>query len=88
MDKQRAQKERLQLTQDADAQERSQARDRSVQESIGFVGNDYARATIQSDSGLRVPSGTSGYLWNQKAAASNNKNRGKEIGPVKNQATF
>ena len=51
MDKQRAQKERLQLTQDADAQERSQARDPSVQASIGFVGHDYARAAIQSDSG-------------------------------------
>ena len=88
MDKQRAQKERLQLTQDADAQERSQARDPSVQASIGFVGHDYARAAIQSDSGSRVPSGTSGYLWNQKAAASNNKNRGEEIRWVNYQATY
>ena len=27
----------------------------------------------------RVPSGTSGYLWNLKIATSNNKNRGEEI---------
>ncbi|MFQ2909678.1 hypothetical protein ACK3YP_21080 [Aeromonas allosaccharophila] len=46
-----AQKESLQLTQDADAQERSQARDHGVQASTGFVGHDYARAAIQSDSG-------------------------------------
>ena len=47
MGKQRAQKERLQLTQDADTQERSHG----VQASIGFVGHDYARAAIQRDSG-------------------------------------
>ncbi|KRW51068.1 hypothetical protein AO724_07910 [Aeromonas allosaccharophila] len=46
-----AQKESLQLTQDADAQERSQTRDHGVQASTGFVGHDYARAAIQSDSG-------------------------------------
>ncbi|HHQ4555539.1 TPA: hypothetical protein ACSPZ7_003751 [Aeromonas veronii] len=46
-----AKKESFRLTQDADAQERSQARDHGVQASIGFVGHDYARAAIQSDSG-------------------------------------
>lgn len=41
-----AQKESFQLTQDADAQERSQARDHGVQASIGFTGHDYTRAAI------------------------------------------
>ncbi|MFQ2114661.1 hypothetical protein ACK337_20205, partial [Aeromonas veronii] len=36
----------------------------------------------------RVPSGTSGYLWNQKTTKSNNKNRGEEIRWVNYQATY
>ncbi len=80
-------KKREQLTQEVEIPSK-RSRRISDHRIHGLWRHQSHRTKRQRFSEERVPSGTSGYLWNQKTAKSNNKNRGEEIRWVNYQTNY